>query len=227
MLSHELRTPLSPVLLTVSAMEADPEFPPALREEIVMIRRNIELETRLIDDLLDLSRIVSGKLALHVRAVDLNEKVRHITRMCREQILEKAIRLHLSLDPRLGSVTGDPSRLQQVLWNVLKNAIKFTPHAGDIFVTTALTPEGCAKVVVRDTGIGLAMGVREAIFDAFEQGGPEITRQFGGLGLGLAISKVLVEMHGGTICAESPGLGGGASFVSPFPTPAKVPSSAL
>jgi signal transduction histidine kinase len=216
-LSHELRTPLSPVLMSVCAMEADPDLPPAFLEEMVMIRRNIELETHLIDDLLDLSRIVSGKLALHMRPVDLNEKIRHVAQICREQILEKGMRLHITLDPRVGTVPGDPSRIQQVLWNVLKNAAKFTPEGGDIYVTTALTPDGSAQVVVKDTGIGFAPEAVHSIFDAFEQGSPEITRQFGGLGLGLAISKVLVEMHGGAIRAESQGLGAGATFVVTLP----------
>jgi PAS domain S-box-containing protein len=216
-LSHELRTPLSPVLLCVSAMQEEPDLPPAVREDIVMIRRNIELETRLIDDLLDLSRIVNGKLALHVRPVHLNDKVNDVVRMCREQILEKAIRLHVSLDPRAGSVPGDPSRIQQVLWNVLKNAAKFTPERGEIYVATAVTPEGAGQVVVRDTGIGLEKEALEGIFDAFEQASPEITREFGGLGLGLAISKLLVEMHGGSIRAQSPGPGKGATFTILFP----------
>jgi len=216
-LSHELRTPLSPVLMSVCAMEADPDLPPSFLEEMVMIRRNIELETRLIDDLLDLSRIVNGKLALHMRAVDLNEKVKHVAQICREQILEKGMHLHMSLDPRVGTVSGDPSRLQQVLWNVLKNAVKFTPEGGDIHVTTALMPDGSAEVIVKDTGIGLAPDALHCIFDAFEQGSPEITQQFGGLGLGLAISKVLVEMHGGTIRAESQGPGAGATFIVTLP----------
>jgi CheY-like chemotaxis protein len=114
-------------------------------------------------------------------------------------------------------MTGDPSRIQQVLWNVLKNAAKFTPEGGDIFVTTTLTPDGCAQIVVRDSGIGIAPEALPGIFEAFEQGGPEITRQFGGLGLGLAISKVLVEMHGGSIRAESQGLGRGVTFVVTLP----------
>jgi PAS domain S-box-containing protein len=216
-LSHELRTPLSPVLMSVCAMEADPDLPPSFLEEMVMIRRNIELETRLIDDLLDLSRIVNGKLALHVRSIDLNEKIKHVALICREQILEKGMRLHMTLDPKVGSVSGDPSRLQQVLWNVLKNAAKFTPEGGDIYVSSALKPDGSAEIVVRDTGIGLAPDAIHSIFDAFEQGSPEITKQFGGLGLGLAISKVLVEMHGGAIRAESPGIGAGATFVVTLP----------
>ena len=216
-LSHELRTPLSPVLMSVCAMEADPDLPPSFLEEMAMIRRNIELETRLIDDLLDLSRIVNGKLALHLRAVDLNEKIKHVALICREQILEKGMHLHMSLDPRIGSVPGDQSRLQQVLWNVIKNAAKFTPEGGDIYVTSELMSDGTAQVVVKDTGIGLAPDAIHCIFDAFEQGSPEITRQFGGLGLGLAISKVLVEMHGGTIRAESAGLGAGATFVVALP----------
>jgi PAS domain S-box-containing protein len=225
-LSHELRTPLSPVLMSVSAMAADPDLPPALSEEMVMIRRNIELETRLIDDLLDISRIANGKLALHTRPVDLNEKIKNVAQICREQILEKAIRLHLSLDDHLGNVMGDASRLQQVLWNVIKNAAKFTPAGGEIHITTLLTTEECAQVVVRDTGIGIAADALPAIFDAFEQGGPEITRQFGGLGLGLAISKVLVEMHGGAIRAESPGVGHGATFVITLPRMRDTPSAA-
>jgi CheY-like chemotaxis protein len=123
----------------------------------------------------------------------------------------------MSLDPRVGTVSGDPSRLQQVLWNVLKNAVKFTPEGGDIHVTTALMPDGSAEVIVKDTGIGLAPDALHCIFDAFEQGSPEITQQFGGLGLGLAISKVLVEMHGGTIRAESQGPGAGATFIVTLP----------
>jgi PAS domain S-box-containing protein len=218
LLSHELRTPLSPVLMSVAAMETDPDLPPDIHEEMVMIRRNIELETRLIDDLLDLSRIVNGKLVLRNRQVDLNEKVRHVAQMCREQILEKAIRLNLSLDPKVGSLAGDPSRLQQVLWNVLKNAAKFTGERGEIHVTTQLAAEGSAQVIIRDTGIGIAPEALPGIFDAFRQAGPAITQQFGGLGLGLAISKVLVEMHGGAIRAESPGLAKGATFVITLPT---------
>jgi len=217
LLSHELRTPLSPVLMSISAMKSDPDLPPAVREEMVMIYRNIELETRLIDDLLDLSRIVNGKLVLHPREIDLNEKVKHVTQVCREQILEKAIRLELSLDPRIGPLTGDPSRLQQVLWNVLKNAAKFTPEHGEIHVATTMAADGCAQVVVRDNGIGIAPEALPGIFDAFQQGGPEITHQFGGLGLGLAISQVLVEMHGGTIRAQSAGAGQGATFVITLP----------
>jgi len=216
-LSHELRTPLSPVLMSVAAMAEDATLPPGIHEELVMIRRNIELETRLIDDLLDLSRIVSGKLLLHTRAVNLNEKVKNVALICREQILEKGIRLHIALEPRIGRVTGDPSRIQQVLWNVLKNAAKFTPEGGEIHVTTRITPEGCAQVVVRDSGIGIAPDKLPSIFDAFDQGDPNITQQFGGLGLGLAISKMLVEMHAGAIRAESEGTGRGATFVITFP----------
>lgn len=216
-LSHELRTPLSPVLLAVGALEADPTLSPMLHEEMVMIRRNIELETRLIDDLLDISRITSGKLPLHMRAIDLNEKIGHVAHICREQILEKNIRLHLDLHPGFVVVTADAPRLQQVLWNVLKNAAKFTPKGGDIRVSTRVTDDGSAQVVVRDTGVGIAPDAIPSIFDAFEQGGAEITREFGGLGLGLAISKVLVELHGGSIHAQSPGLGLGSTFTITLP----------
>jgi PAS domain S-box-containing protein len=220
-LSHELRTPLTPVLMTVASLESDPSLPKPIQEDMAMIRRNVELETKLIDDLLDLSRITTGKLRLRLQAVDLNEAVRQVCGICHSQILEKGIRLSCHLDSPVGFVAADPARLQQVLWNVLKNAAKFTPKGGEIHVTTR-AEESRRIVEVRDSGIGIAPEMLPRIFDAFEQG-EGITRQFGGLGLGLAISKALIELHGGAIRVRSEGRNMGATFV--IEVPARAPDA--
>ena len=215
-LSHELRTPLTPALMTVSAMEQDVRFPAEYQPDIAMIRRNIELETKLIDDLLDVSRIISGKLNLQKDAIDMNGLIEHVCEICRPQITEKALILDTHLAPDLPRVHADSSRLQQVLWNIVKNAAKFTPKGGRISITTRRI-DGMAEAVVVDTGAGISPSNLEKIFEAFEQGDPETTRQFGGLGLGLAISKVIVELHGGSITAESEGPGKGSQFTVRFP----------
>ncbi len=223
-LSHELRTPLTPVLMAVSALEHDPDLRPDVREDLVMIKRNIELETKLIDDLLDLSRITSGKVELKSEAVDLNEAVRQVCGICRPQLVEKDVRLEMALGGQACQISADPARLQQVLWNVLKNAVKFTPAQGTVRVSTARLDQDRCEVRVQDTGIGIPPEVLPKIFNAFEQGDAHITRQFGGLGLGLAISRALVELHGGAIRAESAGPGCGATFI--IELPARSPSSA-
>ncbi len=220
-LSHELRTPLAPVFMTLTALEMDSDLAPALREDVTMMRRNVELEVRLIDDLLDISRITSGKLHLHSETLDINQLIRHVCATCQQNILEKGIHLHCDLDANIGDVAGDPARLQQVLWNLLNNAAKFTPEGGDIYVTTHYTQDdpgtGRVRVTVRDTGKGIAAEILPRIFDAFEQGESGVTRQFGGLGLGLAISKRLVERHGGSIRAHSEGPNEGATFIVELP----------
>jgi PAS domain S-box-containing protein len=216
-LSHELRTPLSPVLMTVAAMDTNPDLPPALRDDIAMIRRNVELEAKLIDDLLDLSLVMSGKFRMNLETVDVNEAVRHVCATCRRFVLEKRIHLHCDLPDANHCVEADPARFQQVLWNLLKNAAKFTPECGDIYVTVSAIVQDRVRVQVRDTGIGIAPDVLPRIFDAFEQGDADITQQFGGMGLGLAISKNLVELHHGTIRAESGGAGQGSIFTVEFP----------
>ena len=130
-LSHELRTPLNPVLMTVAAMDMNPELAPAFRDDVAMIRRNVELEVKLIDDLLDLSRVIAGKLTLNMVTVDVNEAVGHVCATCRPFILEKAIHLHCNVPDVSPYVKADPARLQQVLWNLLRNAAKFTPDRGE------------------------------------------------------------------------------------------------
>ncbi|HVE15878.1 MAG TPA: ATP-binding protein, partial [Chthoniobacterales bacterium] len=165
-----------------------------------------------------LSRITSGKLALHVRSVDLNQTVREVCSICEPQVSEKKIDLKIDLDAYVGHVNADPARLQQVLWNILKNAIKFTPNGGTIQVTTAPHLPGKAQFSISDSGVGMDSQVLPKIFDAFEQGDEKITRQFGGLGLGLAITKALVELHEGKIRAESEGAGRGSTFTVEWPT---------
>ncbi len=223
MLSHELRTPLAPVLITVAGMEGDPMLPDGVRRDIAMVRRNVELESKLIDDLLDISRITSGKLPLQLEPVDVNEALRHVCAICRSQVLEKKLRLEVRLEPEAGRATADPARLQQVMWNLLKNAIKFTAEGGTVGLTSFKPTEGRARFQVRDTGVGIAPEAMERVFNAFEQGGDQVTRKFGGLGLGLAISKSLIEQHNGTIVAESAGNGRGATFTVEIPAAPPVP----
>jgi PAS domain S-box-containing protein len=227
-LSHELRTPLTPVLMTAALRERDPDLPPSLQADMAMIRRNVELETKLIDDLLDLSRITSGKLTLRLESLDLNAAMDQVCEICRSQIREKGITLSVDLDTDIPMVNADASRLQQVLWNVVKNAAKFTPEGGAIDVSTSEGDEGRVRVQVRDTGVGIAQEMLPKIFDAFEQGDAKVTKEFGGLGLGLAISKALVELHRGSIRVESPGVGAGCTVTVELPAAesSKEPSSA-
>jgi two-component system CheB/CheR fusion protein len=215
-LSHELRTPLTPVLMSVAARQLDPKLPEDLRRDFSMIRRNIELETKLIDDLLDLSRITSGKLNLRLAEMDINSAVEHACEVCLPQIFEKGIKLTQERASGVLPVEADFARLQQVLWNLLNNAAKFTPEGGFILVRTAREFDR-ALVTVSDNGAGIAPEILPRIFDAFEQGGVGITRQFGGMGLGLAISKALVELHGGSIRAQSAGAGQGSLFEIALP----------
>ncbi|GEP45085.1 PAS domain-containing hybrid sensor histidine kinase/response regulator [Brevifollis gellanilyticus] len=216
-LSHELRTPLTPALLAVAALEQDSGLPAEAREELAMIKRNIELETKLIDDLLDLSRITTGKLTLNSELVHLNEIVRDVCEICRSQVQEQGLTLDMSLDPKAGVISADPARFRQVLWNVLKNAIKFTPMNGRIQISTTRTKDDICEVRIQDSGAGIPPEVLPHVFNAFEQGGSGITRQFGGLGLGLAICKALMDLHGGSIHAESAGAGEGATFLIQIP----------
>jgi len=221
-LSHELRTPLTPVLMAVAELEHDPALSAGVREDLAMIKRNIELETKLIDDLLDLNRITCGKLPVNIEPVDLNEAIRNACEICRPSVRERGIRLETELHATTGLVAADAPRLQQVLWNVLKNAIKFTPEKGFIRVKAKRLHDARCEVRVEDSGIGISPEVLPRIFDAFEQGGTAVTQQFGGLGLGLAICKALVELHHGTIRAESPGEGKGATFIIELPGAASL-----
>jgi signal transduction histidine kinase len=222
-LSHELRTPLTPVLAAVAALEDAAGLDAEGRSWVAMMRRNIELEARLIDDLLDLTRIAERKLKLDFATVDVHEIIRLVAETCRAEL--EAKKLHLVLAPRASRrhARADSARLQQVLWNLIRNSIKFTPAAGFIRVTTEDTPDGSIEVRVSDTGRGIEKEVLPRLFSPFEQGEESIPRRFGGLGLGLAISKALVQAHGGTLGAESPGRGKGATFT--LRLPAAVPEA--
>jgi signal transduction histidine kinase/ActR/RegA family two-component response regulator len=225
-LSHELRTPLNPVLLLASDGAVNPDLSAEVRADFTTIRNNAELEARLIDDLLDLTRIARGKLAIEQHPVDLQTVISEAITIVRPDLKEKQIELvlHFHADGRL--IQGDAVRLQQVFWNVLKNAVKFTPEAGKITVETRVDePRRVVVLTIADTGIGLAPDELDRIFQAFSQGnhaGGGGSHRFGGLGLGLAISRMLIELHAGTIRATSAGPGTGAAFVIELPLAVKV-----
>jgi signal transduction histidine kinase len=211
-LSHELRTPLTPALMSLLALEHEEELSDFVRGELSMIRRNIELETRLIDDLLDLTRIVNGKLEMHLTPIDLHAVLARAIEICRPAIDARHQNLALHLRATGTQTVGDAVRLQQVLWNLVRNAVKFTPHGGSITITTENEHGNKLRFEVKDTGIGFEPETATKLFHAFEQSGRGITQQFGGLGLGLTISRSIVEAHGGEVRGQSAGPGKGAVF---------------
>jgi PAS domain S-box-containing protein len=210
-LSHELRTPLTPVLAAVSAMIDDPTTPREYRDILPMIRRNVELEARLIDDLLDITRISQGKLRLATEVVDAHELLEQALEICMTDLRDKGLRLESRLAAAAHHVEADPARLQQAFWNLIKNAVKFTHEGGLLSIRTS-DQSGRLVVEVADTGIGIEPEALPRIFNAFDQGEASITRRFGGLGLGLAISRSVVEMLGGRITALSEGRDYGSTF---------------
>jgi PAS domain S-box-containing protein len=212
-LSHELRTPLNPVLLWADGLLNQPGLDPDLEQGLRMVCRNVELEARLIDDLLDLTRIARGKLELRLRPTDAHEVVQHAIEIVRADVDCRRIQLSVALEATSHQVNVDPPRMQQVFWNILRNACKFTADTGKISVGSYNSSPNSITVEITDTGIGIEPAFLEKIFDAFEQ--LEMRRE--GLGLGLAISKAIVEMHGGSIRAQSEGLGKGATFAVTLP----------
>lgn len=209
-LSHELRTPLTPVLTSVQMMEAAEGRSAEDRESLTMIRRNVELEVRMIDDLLDLTRVSRGKLVLHMAPVDLREIQGRVNQICESDVRSKGLKLNMQWHAERHHVQGDAARLQQILWNLLKNAVKFTPEGGTITVHADNPVPDRVTLTVADTGVGVSPSAVCRIFNAFEQG--ENSREFGGLGLGLAISKQIAELHGGTLVVQSEGENKGATF---------------
>jgi two-component system CheB/CheR fusion protein len=223
-LSHELRTPLSPVLMSASAMETRQDLPADVRGELSMIRRNVELEARLIDDLLDLTRISRGKLELDFQVVDACVLLHQTVEICAAEASAKGLRLSVDVEEGRHYLLADMARLQQVFWNLIKNAIKFTPAPGEIWVRCFGNEGGNVVVEVKDTGIGIEPDLIPRLFSPFEQGGREMTRRFGGLGLGLAICQGLVTLHGGSLRASSEGHGRGTTFTVELPAePAPAP----
>jgi signal transduction histidine kinase len=215
MLSHELRTPLTPVLASVATLENEDNLPRTMHEPLQLIRRNVELEARLIDDLLDLTRISKGKVQLSFEVVDAHTLLRNALEICHSEIEEKQLRLCTEFGATAVFLRADPARLQQIFWNLIKNAVKFTPDGGKLSIRTSNDSNAQLQIEVADSGCGIDCETLPKIFYAFEQGGRS---QFGGLGLGLAISKALVEAHQGSIIAESDGTGRGSRFTALFPT---------
>ena len=210
-LSHELRTPLLPIAAAAQTLQKNVAVPAELAELLPMIRRNVLLEARLIEDLLDLTAISAGKLSLRRAPVDMRKIIDVVVEMVQEPLDEKQIELTVRWNAGRGVVDGDAARLQQVLWNLVRNAVKFTPVGGHIRIDVQDEDERlCLRCI--DDGIGIEAAALPLIFSAFEQANEDIARQFGGLGLGLAIAQGLVLEHGGDLSVSSEGLGRGATF---------------
>lgn len=228
MLSHELRTPLTPILAATTFIEQrfidqGAPLPDGLSELLPLIRRNIELEARLIDDLLDLNTISHGKLSLELAPMDLHEAMQDLIRTARIEAADKNLQINTRLDAARCCINGDAARVQQIIWNLLRNAIKFTPTDGGVLIETRNPDDAHIAIRVTDSGIGIGDAAMPRIFSAFEQADTSITRQFGGLGLGLAIAHALTLRHGGSLQAYSAGEGLGASFTVTLPLTDAIP----
>ena len=208
MLSHELRTPLNPILLWANATLEEEQLAPSLKEGIQMVRRNVELEASLIDDLLDIARITGGKLQLHLQLSDAATLIRDALEMVKSESVRKHLEMRVELSARNHRVVVDQARIQQVFWNVLKNAQKFTPEHGTISIRSFNQGEEKLLFEITDSGKGIEPALLPKIFDAFQQG----VAPAEGLGLGLAISRAIIQNHGGRIYASSKGSGSGATF---------------
>ncbi|HBL27835.1 MAG TPA: hypothetical protein DD490_13435 [Acidobacteria bacterium] len=211
-LSHELRTPLTPVLLTVGEILQSPKLHESLRDGLERIERSVQLEARLIDDLLDLTRISRGQVKAHFEVRDLHRLLKDVEHLCRERALEKDVRIELRLEAGEHHVWGDMARLEQALWKLLDNAVKFSPDGGTVEVRTSDLERGRVRIDVTDHGIGIPPEVLPRLFQPFERGA--LSTHFSGLGLGLAIAKALIDLHGGSLSATSAGPGTGATFTA-------------
>lgn len=210
-ISHELRTPLTPALAVITALQAETEFPDSVRADLEVTRRNLELESKLIDDLLDITQIRQGKIELSRETVNIHQCVELAVQFCQSDIHVKHLEVISNLLATRHHVSADPARLQQVFWTLLKNAVKFTPDGGKITLRSVNCKDRI-KVAIADTGIGIDAEMLPRMFRAFEQGEQTRTRRFGGLGLGLSIAKSLMKLHEGTLTAASEGVGAGAVF---------------
>ena len=221
-LSHELRTPLNAILGWTQVLSNARHDPDTVDRALETITRNAKQQARLVKDLLDLSRILGGKLRLDFRPVDLVAVLTAALETIRLEANAKGVEIRTHFDPLVGTIGGDPERLQQIFWNLLTNAIKFTGHHGRVDLTLE-TVQSHAVVTVSDTGIGIRPDMLPVIFERFRQGDSSITRAHGGLGLGLAIVKQLTDLHGGTVTAASPGEGRGATFRVTLPISGRAP----
>ncbi len=216
-LSHELRTPLTPVLATLSSWEATDALPEKLRSDLQRLRRSVELEARLIDDLLDLTRIENGKLFLDKEPVDVHDLIHAAVALFREEVEARGLRLCCRLEANRSCLEADPARLQQILLNLIGNAVKFSQERGKIEIVTA-NPQGEElTIAITDDGIGISEEVIARLFQPFAQGDIPAAIKFRGLGLGLSIAKALVEAHRGALLAQSKGPGCGSTFIISFP----------
>ena len=215
-MSHELRTPLNAILGWSQIVNRPDVEPATLRRGLDVIQRNAQLQLQVIDDLLDMSRIITGKMVLRMATVGLHEVLSQAVETVRPGLTAKGIELDLRMDADAQYVTADPNRLQQILWNLLSNALKFTPSGGRIELR--LERIGAhAQITISDNGLGIAPAYLPHVFDRFSQADTGTTRTYGGLGVGLAVTRHLVEAHGGTIVATSAGEGLGASFTLQLP----------
>ncbi len=225
-LSHELRSPLNAILGWVQILRSRHQLDEAKKAlALETIERNARAQTQLIEDLLDISRIVRGQLRLNVGNVELTPIINSVVNSLRLAAEAKKIHLEMKIEHNMQSITGDTGRLQQIIWNLLSNAIKFTPNGGRVDITLSTIPESnesetnqsFAQITVSDTGVGIKPEFLPYVFDRFRQADSSSTRSYGGLGLGLAIVRNLVELHGGTVDVESPGEGRGATFTVKLP----------
>ena len=215
-LSHELRTPLNAILGWTKLLRANAVAPAAIDRALEKVERNAQVQTRLVEDLLEVSRITTGKLRLDLRPVDLVALVNTAIDSIRPTAEARGVAIERQLDVPSLPTMGDPDRLQQVVWNLLSNAVKFTPSGGVVTISLSRA-EDLDMIAVRDTGIGIDPAFLPSVFDTFRQADASSTRTHGGLGLGLSIVRHLVELHGGEVAAESPGLGRGATFTVRLP----------
>jgi PAS domain S-box-containing protein len=215
-LSHELRTPLSAILGWSQLLASGHMDAKEVKEGLATIERNARIQTQLIEDLLDMNRIVSGKVRLDVQRTDLADVVEAAVNSIRPAAEAKGIHLRKIIDPVAGPVAGDPGRLQQIVWNLLSNAVKFTPKGGKVEVLVERV-NSHLEIAVNDSGLGIKSEFLPHVFERFRQADASTTRQFGGLGLGLSIVKQLVELHGGNVRATSAGEGLGAAFIVSLP----------
>jgi PAS domain S-box-containing protein len=215
-LSHELRTPLNAIQGWASLLQQPDAGPEDYKRGAATIERNVRAQVQIVNDLLDMSRIISGKLHLEVQTLHLHEVIQSALETVRQSAAAKRIRLNTLLDSSIGPVRGDPHRLQQVLWNLLSNAVKFTPAGGRAQVILERV-NSHVEIVVEDSGIGIRPEFLPHVFDRFRQADPSTTRHYGGLGLGLSIVKSLVELHGGSVRVKSAGENMGSTFVVALP----------
>jgi signal transduction histidine kinase len=213
MLSHELRTPLTPVLAALDTLKTERQPPAELDSTLAMMGRNIELESQLIDDLLDLTRITKDKMQLQFERVDAHQAIANVVEMCDAEASAKKLQMRFDLQASDFRVMADPAKFQQIIWNLVKNAIKFTGENGVITLSSANHLPQILTLGVGDTGIGIEPEIMERIFNPFEQGERSFQRRFGGLGLGLTISKSLAQAHGASLIAKSDGFNRGATFL--------------